>query len=74
MARNASRDHTRSSFYPPLNCNGMHEIGKEKKNKSKNLIDKVCPDMPEQKIKTSPDKADKEESKKIKVEKLESVY
>ena len=30
--------------------------------------------MPEQKIKTSPDKADKEESKKIKVEKLESVY
>ena len=52
----------------------MHEIGKEKKNKSKNLIDKVCPDMPEQKIKTSPDKADKEESKKIKVEKLESVY
>ena len=49
-------------------------LEKEKKNKSKNLIDKVCPDMPEQKIKTSPDKADKEESKKIKVEKLESVY
>ena len=36
----------------------------KKKNKSKNLSDKVCPDMPEQKRKISADKADKEESEK----------